>query len=134
MKGDGVFRATSSNPNLSSWLGAIMVELTFTAKSQKDKYMKLIKSSWGIAVFISKIEDHEHWRWVERSCQRFAPKATALGFKTALIKQLVEGARFRPDSVALVGMPGRRPDFVTRFSYEPFMPYSARRPLEAVLI
>ena len=31
MKGYEVFRATSSNPNLSSWLGAIMVELTFTA-------------------------------------------------------------------------------------------------------
>ena len=131
MKGYGVFRATSSNPNLSSWLGAIMVELTFMAKPQKDKYMKLIKSSWGIAVFISKIEDHEHWRRVERSCQRFAPEATALGFKTALIKQLVEGARFRPDSF---GMLGRRPNFVTHFSYGPFMPYSARRPLEAVLI
>ena len=134
MKGYGVFRATGSNPNLSSWLGPIMVELTFTAKSQKDKYMKLIKSSWGIAVFISKIEDHEHWRRVERSCQRFAPEATALGFRTALIKLLVEVAKFRSDSVALVGILGRRPDFVTHFSYGPVMPYSARRPLEAVLI
>ena len=96
--------------------------------------MKLIKSSWGIAVFISKIEDHEHWRRVERSCQRFAPEATALGFRTALIKLLVEVAKFRSDSVALVGILGRRPDFVTHFSYGPVMPYSARRPLEAVLI
>ena len=96
--------------------------------------MKLIKPSLGIAVFVSKIEDHEHWTRVEPSCQRFAPEATALGFKTALIKQLVEVTKFRSDSVALVRILGRRPDFVTRFSYRPFMSYSARRSLAEVLI
>jgi hypothetical protein len=31
-------------------------------------------------------------------------------------------------------MPGRRPDLVMRFGYGPTLPYSARRPVEAVLV
>jgi hypothetical protein len=33
---------------------------------------------------------------------------------------------------ALVGMPGRRPDIMMRFGYGPTLPFSARRPVEAV--
>lgn len=34
---------------------------------------------------------------------------------------------------ALVGMPGRRPDIVLRFGYGAALPFSARRPVDAVL-
>lgn len=80
------------------------------------------------------VEDHEHWPQVGRACQRFALQATALGLKTTFMNQLVEVAKFRPDLAALVGMPGRGPDIVMRFGYEPLTPYSARRQLAAVLI
>jgi hypothetical protein len=30
-------------------------------------------------------------------------------------------------------LPGRRPDIVIRFGYGPTLPFSARRPVEAVL-
>lgn len=40
----------------------------------------------------------------------------------------------RPELAALVGMPGRRPDIVMRFGHGPLLPYSARRPVAAVLM
>jgi len=133
-KGDGLFSATTGNPTLPNWLGPIMVDLTVSAKSENDKYMKQLDSSSGVAVFVAAVEDHEHWTQVGRACQRFALQATALGLKTAFMNQPVEVAKFRPDLAALVGMPGRRPDIVMRFGYGPLTPYSARRPLAAVLI
>ena len=68
-----------------------------------------------------------------RACQRFALQATALGLKHAFVNQPVEVASLRPELAALVGMPGRRPDIVMRFGYGPVLPYSPRRPVEAVL-
>ena len=111
-----------------------MFDLIASAKSENDKYVKQIDSSSGIAVFVSKIEDHEHWMMVGRACQRFSLQATALGLKTAFMNQPIEVEKFRPDLAALVGMPGRRPDIVMRFGYGPIMPYSPRRQLDAVLI
>ena len=133
-KGDGLYSATSGSPNLPDWLGPMMVDLTYSAKSENDKYAKQLDSSSGIAVFVAKIEDREHWTKVGRCCQRFALQATALGLKTAFMNQPVEVAKFRPDLAELIGMPGRRPDIVMRFGYGPVMPYSARRSLDAVLV
>ena len=111
-----------------------MFDIVASAKSENEKYAKQLDSSSGIAVFVAKIENREHWTKVGRCCQRFALQATALGLKTAFINQPVEVAKFRPDLAALIGMPGRRPDIVMRFGYGPAMPYSARRPFEAVLV
>lgn len=65
--------------------------------------------------------------------QRLALEATALGLKHAYVNQPVEVARLRPDLAALIGENGRRPDLVIRFGYGPEMPFSLRRPVEAVL-
>ena len=48
-------------------------------------------------------------------------------------KLLIEVTRLRPELAALVGLPGRRPDIVMRFGYGAAQPYSARRPVDAVL-
>ena len=70
---------------------------------------------------------------IGRACQRFALQATALGLKHAFVNQPVEVTNLRPELAALVCMPGRRPDIVMRFGYGPTLPFSARRPVEAVL-
>jgi hypothetical protein len=71
---------------------------------------------------------------VGRACQRFALRATALGLKTAHINQPVEVPGLRADLAALVGLPGRRPDIVMRFGRADLMPFSARRPVNAVML
>jgi nitroreductase len=131
--GDGLFSASSGNPAIPAWLGPLMFDFVFKAKAENEKYARQIASSAGIAVFVAQKNDAEHWVLAGRACQRFALAATALGLKHAFINQPVEVARLRPELAALVGMPGRRPDILMRFGYGAALPFSARRPVDAVL-
>lgn len=85
-------------------------------------------------MFVGVRDDKEHWVRAGRASQRFALQATALGMKHAFINQPVEVASLRPELAALVGLPERRPDIVMRFGYGQALPFSARRPVEAVLV
>ena len=131
--GDGLFSALTGNPTTPSWLGPYLISIFFSAKAENEKYARQIASSAGIAVFVSQQDNPEHWVLAGRASQRFALQATALGLKHAFVNQPVEVARFRPDLAALVGMPGRRPDLIMRFGYGAALPFSARKPVEAVL-
>lgn len=131
---DGLYSAASGNPALPDWLGPTAFDRFSTAASQNEAYGRQIRSSAGIAVFVGAGETPAHWMDVGRACQRFALQATALGLKHAFINQPVEVARLRPDLAALVGLPGRRPDVVMRFGHGPTLPYSPRRPVEAVIV
>lgn len=130
---DGLYSVTSGNPALPTWAGSLIFELMFQSKSENEKYARQLNSSAGIVVFVAAIEDHEHWVRVGQASQRFALQATALGLKHAFVNQPVEVARFRPELAGLIGMTGRRPDIIMRFGYGPSLPFSARRPVEAVL-
>ena len=133
LTGDGLFSAASGSPALPSWLGPRLFDWMFKADAENEKYARHLASSSGIAVFVAQREDHEHWVLAGRACQRFALQATALGLKHAFINQPIEVPALRPDLAALVGMPGRRPDIVMRFGYGLTLPFSARRPVEAVV-
>lgn len=131
---DGLFAPTSGRPALPAWLGPHLFDLVLNADRENDKYAGQIRSSAGIAVFVSQKDDREHWVQAGRACQRFALQATVLGLKHAFLNQPVEVAHLRPELSALIGMPGRRCDLVMRFGYGPALPFSARRPVKAVLI
>jgi Nitroreductase family len=131
--GDGLFSASSGNPALPQWLGPTLFDLAFKVAAENDKYARHIASSAGIAVFIGQKDDAEHWVLAGRACQRFALAATALGLKHAFLNQPVEVPSLRPELAKLVGTPGRRPDIVMRFGYGPALPFSARRPVDAVI-
>lgn len=132
--GDGLFSATSGNPVLPDFLGRIAFDTVFAAGADSDKYARQIDSSAGIAIFLAEREDEAHWIAVGRACQRFALAATASGLKHALVNQPVEVARLRPELAALIGEGGMRPDIVMRFGYGPTLPFSLRRPVNAVLV
>ena len=129
---DGLFAAASGNPALPDWLGPSLFAMVLKPASDNDKYARQIRSSAGLAVFVSAHDDKEHWVRAGRACQRFALQATALGMKLAFINQPVEVAHLRPELAGLIGMPSRRPDIVMRFGYGPALPFSARRPVDAV--
>lgn len=132
--GDGLFSVASGSPALPDWLGNLAFDLAFDAASESDRYSRQIRSSAGVAVFVSRNADRRHWVDVGRACQRFALQATALGLKHSFINQPVEVASLRPELAALVGLPGRRPDIVMRFGRGPKLPFSARRPVQAVMV
>jgi len=130
--GDGLFSAASGNPVAPTWLARMLFDQAFRPGAENDKYARQVRSSGGLAVFVSQVADKDHWLRAGRACQRFALQATALGLKHAFINQPVEVASLRPALASLAGLPGRRPDLVMRFGYGPSLPFSPRRPVSAV--
>ncbi|MBD2189499.1 Tat pathway signal protein [Pseudanabaena sp. FACHB-723] len=134
IKRDGLFAGSSGNPIVPRWLGMNLLNLFFTAKGENDKYAKHIRSSAGIAVFMSEQNDKEHWVETGRCYERFALQATALGIKNAFLNQPVEVASLRPQLANYLGIGDLRPDLVVRFGYGVETPRSLRRHIEAVLL
>ena len=134
-KRDGLFSRASGSPAIPSWLGNAAFKLVFTPKGENEKYARFIRSSAGIAVFVSDASDYEHWLEAGRCYERFALQATALGIKTAMLNQPVEVGSVRGAFANALGIArGSRPDLVVRFGYGPEMPRSLRRPVEAVIV
>jgi len=131
---DGLYSASSGNPNIPSWIGDLAFRWLLTAKGENDKYARQVRSSAGIAVFVGQTSDKAHWMEVGRCYERFALQATALGIRNAFLNQPIEVASLRPPFAAALGLSGQRPDLVVRFGRGPAMPRSLRRPVEAVLV
>ncbi|MFT4037425.1 MAG: nitroreductase family protein [Thermomicrobiales bacterium] len=129
---DGLFSAASGNPTLPTWLGGIAFDLTYHAESENARYVRQLDSSAGVAVFVGDTADAAHWVQVGQACQRFALQATALGLRTAFINQPVEVPAVRGQLAALLGLGEQRADIVMRFGAGAPLPYSLRRPVEAV--
>lgn len=132
-KGDGLFSKSTGNPAAPHWLGSLLFDLTFGAKSENKKIAKQIRSSAGIAIFVSDKNDPAHWIAAGRCYQRFALQAEALNIRTAFLNQPVEVAALRPQFANHLGIGNRRPDLIVRFGHGPKMPRSHRRPVEAVV-
>ena len=131
--GDGLYSACSGNRALPSWLGNALFDRVVTAEGENAKCVSQVRSSSGIAIFVSEQDDPAHWVQAGRSYQRFALQATLLGMKHAFLNQPVEVAKFRPQLAALLGVGDKRPDLVVRFGYGPDMPMSMRRPITDVM-
>lgn len=130
---DGLYAATTGNPNVPRWVGSAMLSWFITAASENQKYARQVRSSAGIAVFISERDDPAHWIEAGRCYERFALQATALGIRNAMLNQPVEVAALRPHFAELMGVSGGRPDLIVRFGYGPEVPRSLRRSVDAVL-
>ena len=131
---DGLYSATSGNPNIPSWIGELAFRWLLTPKGENDKAARQVRSSAGIAVFVGQAADKAHWVEVGRCYERFALQATALGIRNAFLNQPLEVAALRPPFAAALGLGGQRPDLVVRFGRGPALPRSLRRPVEAVLV
>lgn len=131
-RGDGLFSAASGNPVLPQALGGLAFDAVFTVDNETDRYARQMDSSTGVAIFLADRADREGWIAVGRACQRFALAATLAGVRHAFVSQPVEVAALRPALAALAGEPGLRPDLMLRFGYGPLLPFSPRRPVDAV--
>ncbi len=135
--GDGLYSATSGNPSVPKWLASPLFNILFNEKSENDKYAKHIRSSAGVAIFVSDKNDAAHWLEVGRCYQRFALQATALGVRNAFLNQAVEVTQVRQQFAQHLNMDesaAGRIDLVVRFGRGRLMPKSLRRPVDAVLI
>jgi hypothetical protein len=130
---DGLSGRTTGNPSIPRWLANLLSQRLFRAQPENDKIARYIRSSAGIAVFVSEVDDKAHWVEAGRCYERFALQATALNIRNAFLNQPVEEADLRPKFAKALGLGEGRPDLVVRFGRGPEMPKSLRRPVEAVL-
>lgn len=130
---DGLYAESSGNPPVPAWLGNLLFGLFFTPGSENDKYAKHVRSSAGIAIFVSDTENPAQWIEVGRCYERFALQSAALGIRNAMLNQPVEVSPLRPQFATSLGVGGSRPDLVVRFGRGPRLPPSLRRPVDAVL-
>jgi hypothetical protein len=131
--GDGLFSRSAGNPAVPRWLGARLLGRLLTPASENDKCAKQLRSSAGVIVFVSDVNDRAHWIEAGRCYERFALQATALGIRTAFLNQPVEVAPLRAQFAAWLNLGARRPDLIVRFGRGPEMPRSRRRPIDQVL-
>ncbi|HSO82353.1 Acg family FMN-binding oxidoreductase [Thiocapsa sp.] len=132
--GDGLCAACTGNPSLPAWLGRALFERLVSAKAENAKAVRQVRSSAGLAVFVSEIDEPAHWIEAGRAFERFALQATVLGVRTAHLNQPLEVAALRSELVAAIGLDRGRPDLLVRFGRGPLMPRSFRRPASHVVV
>lgn len=130
---DGLFAASSGNPQLPGWLGRRLFGLVFTADAENAKIARQIESSGAMIALMAEENSPRGWMEAGRAAQRLQLEATVLDLKTAYLNQPVEVESLRPELAALMGAPGRRPNLLLRVGRGPAAPRSLRRPVEAVI-
>ena len=77
--GDGLYAASSGNPPLPTWLGSLLFGFFFTPQNENDKYAKHLRSSAGIAIFVSDSPGPAQWIEVGRCYERFRAAVDCAG-------------------------------------------------------
>ncbi|MBE9111273.1 hypothetical protein IQ273_17850 [Nodosilinea sp. LEGE 07298] len=72
------------------------MDLVLRPKPEHEKCTRQLRSSAGVAVFVSEVSNQAHWVEVGRCYDRFALQATALGIRHAFLNQPMEGQRCGP--------------------------------------
>lgn len=127
-------RYPSAKVLTASTTGSPLFGLFFTPKNENDKYAKHVRSSAGIAIFVSDVPSPAQWMEVGRCYERFALQSAALGIRNAMLNQPVEVSMLRPQFATFLGIGNRRPDLVVGFGRGPKLPSSLRRPVAEVLV
>lgn len=126
--GDGLLGKCSGSPSPPNWLGPFLFDLAFRKGAEKKKSARQLRSSAGLAVFVTERVDPEDWIEVGRSFERFARCASTLGIRHAHLNLPIEVPLVRPGFADWLGIPGRRSDLVVRFGRaRPMLVYARKR-------
>ena len=115
-------------------LAKYIIRLVLTAKGQAKTDATNIRSSAGIAVFVSCQDDKSAWVEAGRAYERFALQATALGVRTAFINQPIEVRGLRPLFESWLNLNGEHALLMLRFGHGPSAPFSLRRSIDDVIV
>lgn len=132
--GDGLYVRTSGQPTLPTWFAKWIIGLVLTTKGQAAADANNLRSSAGVAVFVSSHDDKPAWVEAGRAYQRFALQATALNVRTAFINQPIEVRALRPQFESWLKLDREHAQLMVRFAHGPTAPFSLRRPIDDVII
>lgn len=133
-KGDGLAGRISGQPALPTWLAKLIIGLVLTPKGQAKTDATNIRSSAGIAVFVSSRDDKPAWVEVGRAYERLALQATVLSIRTAFINQPIEVRELRSQFDSWLKLEGEHALLMVRFGHGPTAPFSLRRPIDDVIV
>lgn len=129
--GDGLSSMATGKPNLPGWLGRRVLRFILTPKSQAAADDRLLATSPLLLAIVTPANARADWVAAGRAYQRAALTATALGLRHAFINQPIEVGSLRPALMGVLGVAGH-PSLLLRLGRAAPMPYSLRRPMEAV--
>lgn len=133
-KRDGLAGRISGQPALPRWLARLIIGLVLTPTGQAETDATNIRSSAGVAIFVSSHDNKPAWVEVGRAYERFALQATALNIRTAFINQPIEVRELRSQFESWLGLEGEHALLMVRFGYGPAAPFSLRRPIDDVIV
>lgn len=132
--GDGLSGRTSGQPALPAWVAKLIIGLVLTPQGQAETDATNIRSSSGVAVFVSSHDDKAAWVEAGRAYERFALQATVLDVRTTFINQPIEVRQLRSQFESWLKLDGEHALLMVRFGHGPTAPFSLRRPIDDVII
>lgn len=132
--GDGLSSFAAGQPALPRWLVRLLLPLVLTTAAQVARDRAHLASTPMLAAFVASRDDIPAWIAAGRCYQRLALRATLLGIRHAHINQPIERRDLRPRLHTALGLgPGEQALLLLRLGYGNAVPFSLRRPLDAVL-
>jgi hypothetical protein len=130
---DGLYSRCSGNPEVPRWLGQRFVAGT-QPQQQADADAAKLRSASAIALIASATDDRASWVRTGQVYERLALATTTLNIKSAFLNQPIEVADLRAQFQSAMDLGASRPQLLMRMGFADAMPYSARRPVEQVIM
>ena len=130
---DGLYTRCTGNPDVPRWLGSRFLSAS-TAGQQADTSAQKARSSAGLLVISSAVDDKQHWIETGRLYERLVLTMTAAGIQTAFLNQPAEVPELRSQFQSYLQIGTALPQLLMRFGYGSALPHSLRRPIDDVLV
>lgn len=129
---DGLSGRVNGQPPLPTPVGKMLAPLLIRASSQARADHARLKSSAGVAVFLTETDTKPAWIDAGRAYERLALRAELLDIRTAFINQPIELPHLRAQLGLLLGV-SQYAQLMIRFGHGPRAPYSLRRSVDDVM-
>lgn len=133
-KQDGLFSASSGNPQSPRWIGKLFMNLFFSCDDQIKNECEMLRSSSALFLITTPDDSLRSLIGAGRLYMRFSVISTSLNIKSAFHNQPVEEGSTRFDLSEIFDAGNRFPQLLLRAGYSERMPDSPSRNIEDVLI
>jgi hypothetical protein len=130
---DGLAGRVNHQPPIPPLLGRLLAPILVRASRQAEKDRDHLRSSAGLAVFLTPTDTVPDWVTAGRAYERFSLRADLLDIRSAFVNQPIEVPRLREELRSCLGT-AAYPQLMVRFGRGPRSPYSLRRSVDDVLV
>jgi hypothetical protein len=130
---DGLAGRVNRQPPLPGGIGRLLSPLLISPSRQARTDRAHVRSSAGLAVFVTPHDGVEDWVAAGRAYERFSLRADLLDIRSAFVNQPIEQPDLRQELRSLLRTSGH-PQLMVRFGYGHRSPFSLRRPIDEVLM